>query len=88
MLPKSGRTMACAGCLLIAVATGLLASRAHAASTPATEPAVDHALDDSMWFDSSTSKIRPVKVSPATDDSLNRNSLWLPKPRKQVDRNA
>ena len=44
--------------------------------------AVDSALGDSIWYDADTGSILPVEVDPVIDDSLNRNSRWLPKAKR------
>ena len=42
---------------------------------------VDHALSESVWYDA-TEGLVPVQVKPIVDDSLNRDSRWLPKAKK------
>jgi len=44
-----------------------------------TSPISD-ALRSTVWFDAETNSLKPIDVEPRTDDSLNRNSRWLPKP--------
>ena len=39
-------------------------------------------LEGSVWFDTETGSIQPVTLVPVVDDSLNRNSRWLPKAKK------
>ena len=41
---------------------------------------VTDALRTTVWFDAEKNSLKPVDVEPRTDDSLNRNSRWLPKP--------
>ena len=41
---------------------------------------VGDALRTTVWFDAEKNSLKPVDVEPRTDDSLNRNSRWLPKP--------
>jgi hypothetical protein len=36
-------------------------------------------LTDSIWFDAENGELKPVRVKPTQDDSLNRESRWLPK---------
>ena len=38
------------------------------------------ALSTTIWFDAEQNSLKPVDVNPQVDDSLNRNSRWLPKP--------
>lgn len=40
------------------------------------------ALSETRWYDSNSDSIRPVIVQEFTDDSVNRGSRWLPKPKK------
>ncbi|MAI71531.1 MAG: hypothetical protein CMM01_11530 [Rhodopirellula sp.] len=42
---------------------------------------VSEALRTTVWFDAEQNSLKPVDVKPQTDDSLNRNSRWLPKPK-------
>ncbi|MCH1439500.1 MAG: DUF4129 domain-containing protein [Rubripirellula sp.] len=44
-----------------------------------TSPVSD-ALRTTVWFDAEQNSLKPVDVKPQTDDSLNRDSRWLPKP--------
>lgn len=44
-----------------------------------TSPVTD-ALSTTIWFDAEQNSLKPVAVNPQVDDSLNRNSRWLPKP--------
>ena len=41
---------------------------------------VSDALRTTVWFDAEKNSLKPVDVQPQIDDSLNRNSRWLPKP--------
>ena len=40
------------------------------------------ALRDTSWFDSDSGELVPVYVKPVVDDSLNRDSRWLPKAKR------
>ena len=42
----------------------------------------DNVVSDSAWYDSDTGSIVPVNVKPSVDDSLNRDSRWLPQAKK------
>lgn len=42
----------------------------------------DTVVSDSAWYDSDSGSIVPVKVKPSVDDSLNRESRWLPQAKK------
>lgn len=44
-------------------------------------PPVTKTLQESVWYDAEKGVI-PVEVEPKVDDSLNRDSRWLPKPKK------
>ena len=39
------------------------------------------ALRTTPWFDAEQSSLKPIDIEPKTDDSLNRDSRWLPKPK-------
>ncbi len=67
--------------LLIAALLALLPSIACGQSQPA-EPGAAGVLDDTSWYDADTGNIIPVHVKEVTDDSLNRQSRWLPKAKK------
>lgn len=43
-------------------------------------------LSDSIWFDAEIEEVLPVKVKPVVDDSMNRQSRWLPKARRVAAR--
>ena len=43
---------------------------------------VDSALTDSVWYDADEGGLVPVFVKPIVDDSLNRDSRWLPKAKR------
>ena len=72
---------ACGGVLCALCVLGLSASAADADTTENTSP-VDGALSDSVWFDADLDKVVPVHVQPIVDDSLNRDSRWLPKAQR------
>jgi len=57
-------------------------SAGQQAATPddQTSP-TGNALRTTPWFDAETNNLKPIDVKPQTDDSLNRNSRWLPKPK-------
>jgi hypothetical protein len=52
-----------------------------ATDTMDASPSSD-ALQDTVWFDAEQGSIIPIKVKPREDDSLNRDSRWLPKPKR------
>lgn len=60
-----------------------LASVAKAAEASQSDPPTRHSVSDSVWYDSELEKVVPVHVKAIVDDSLNRQSRWLPK-AKQV----
>lgn len=39
-------------------------------------------VEESIWYDADEGKIKPIVLQPSVDDSLNRDSRWLPKPEK------
>ncbi len=43
---------------------------------------VDSALTDTVWYDADERGLVPVFVEPVVDDSLNRESRWLPKAKR------
>jgi len=49
---------------------------------------VGDALRTTVWFDAEKNSLKPVDVEPRTDDSLNRNSRWLPKPPRVKNNNG
>lgn len=62
------------------------------AEPPASEPATAEAsakaaealrsLGSSPWYDPQEDQLQPVPVKPVQDDSIHRDSRWLPKPAK------
>ena len=53
------------------------------ASTEITPPETGKpAIPDSVWYDSDNGGLKPVHVVPVADDSLNRDSRWLPKAKR------
>jgi hypothetical protein len=60
----------------------VIAPAAAAAQATATPSPVDGALSDSVWYDAERGAVLPVHVKPVADDSLNRDSRWLPKPKR------
>lgn len=53
-----------------------------AAADPLSNRPSDGALSDTVWFDADTGQVVPVDVKPEVDDSLNRNSRWLPQAKR------
>ncbi|MEO1524884.1 MAG: DUF4129 domain-containing protein [Planctomycetota bacterium] len=43
---------------------------------------VRNSLGSAPWFDSETGEIKPIEVVPRDDDSIHRDSRWMPKPKK------
>ena len=68
----------------VLVAWGLLCwgqvLHAEDATVPPS-PSAD-ALTDTIWFDSDQDALIPIEVKPRDDDSLNRDSRWLPKAKR------
>lgn len=60
-------------------------AQAQSASETAAETNfADGALSSTPWFDSDEGTLVPVTVKDRTDDSVNRQSRWLPKAKKVV----
>lgn len=53
-----------------------------ATSAPTDASLADGSLESSVWFDADQSTVVPVRVDSSSDDSLNRDSRWLPKPKR------
>lgn len=83
-LTASSRTPLLLIVFVLSLASPLAAQpNERSGDTTTTKPSVvDDALEDSVWFDAEKSQVRPVKVAPQLDDSLNRDSRWLPKPKR------
>ncbi len=61
----------------------LLACLSSANVSEATEaPANQSVVENSIWYDSEKGKLKPIILQPNFDDSMNRDSRWLPKPEK------
>ena len=66
-------------CLLLAtVATSLML---NAGDLNSDSPSQD-VLESSIWFDADQASLKPVPFDPKADDSINRDSRWLPKPKR------
>lgn len=52
------------------------------ATAQSEPPPTEGVLSDSIWYDADTGEIVPVHVTPVTDDSMNRNSRWLPQAKR------
>ena len=50
--------------------------------------ATSGALRDSLWYDAESDSVVPIKVKPVVDDSMNRDSRWLPKAKRVRQRNS
>lgn len=68
------------GLIVVSFATTLMAQTD--ASAPATTSPTEGVLTDSAWYDADAEQIVPIHVTPVTDDSMNRNSRWLPQAKK------
>ncbi len=72
--------------LMILIAFGLflagvfIAGSARADETGSAK--VEGAVSGSLWYDADEASVVPVTVKPVVDDSLNRESRWLPKAEK------
>lgn len=60
-------------------------SRGDGTGSAAGNPEVVESLDamgNLPWYDRESGGVAPIKVEPRVDDSVNRDSRWLPKPPK------
>lgn len=48
---------------------------------PLIGTADDDLIPDSVWYDADQQSLIPIPVRPSVDDSPNRDSRWLPKPK-------
>ena len=73
-------TIIAIGIALIASTNGSLHGAQARQSDSRAIPSVsaDELLVDTNWYDSSTGALVPVDVETIVDDSLNRDSRWLP----------
>ena len=65
--------------LLIWLSTMFTAGRAISAEPAANLPAADEVLSDTPWYDAESNSLVPVTVETQSDDSIHRDSRWLPK---------
>ncbi|QDT02948.1 hypothetical protein K227x_13270 [Rubripirellula lacrimiformis] len=49
---------------------------------------VDDSVSSSVWYDADQRSVLPVDVTPQVDDTLHRDSRWLPKPERVVKPDA
>lgn len=67
---------------ILVVGSGINAG-CYADETPeSVDVDVRQSLSNAPWFDSETGEVVPVEVVPRVDDSIHRDSRWLPKPKK------
>ncbi len=67
----------------LAVLMTILVSSNSVMSEETKSPSpTENALDSSIWFDPERQEIVPVTLVPQSDDSLNRDSRWLPKAKR------
>jgi hypothetical protein len=55
---------------------------ASASANSQSSRPTDGALGDTVWYDAGSEKVVPVHVRPVVDDSLNRDSRWLPQAKR------
>ncbi|MGB7326495.1 MAG: DUF4129 domain-containing protein [Rubripirellula sp.] len=70
---------------LILIGIAALVSGPSSIPTASADQAItntENAVTDSVWFDADKQSLIPVDVDPELDDSINRDSRWLPKPEK------
>ena len=53
-----------------------------------TKPPSEGSLGDSVWYDADAQKTIPIELRDETDDSVNRESRWLPKPKRLPQRSS
>ena len=74
----------CVGLMVIMSFASLTHSQ-EASSQEAGSDTSSHAqqaVEGSIWYDAERGKIKPIVLDPTTDDSMNRDSRWLPKADK------
>lgn len=55
---------------------------ATAAAQDAAPSVAAGALGDTDWYDADSGSVVPIEVDPVVDDSMNRDSRWLPKAKR------
>ncbi|KAA1258882.1 hypothetical protein LF1_14060 [Rubripirellula obstinata] len=78
MIAFASRVVAAVLCIAF-FSVSLFASLGRADDASLAENVV---VEDSIWYDADEGKIKPIVLQPSVDDSLNRDSRWLPKPEK------
>ncbi len=68
--------------LALAVAQESAPDRIVSGNTDSLATPADQALGDTLWFDADSGEVVPVKLRPTVDDSLNRESRWLPNAKR------
>ena len=66
----------------LSMASGSRCPVSFAQTPPRARSPVDGSLSDSVWYDADRDEVIPVTVKPIVDDSLNRDSRWLPKAKR------
>ncbi|MEM8666548.1 MAG: DUF4129 domain-containing protein [Planctomycetota bacterium] len=65
--------------ITILVVSGRVSAQSESENTSTF---TDGVVSDSIWYDADEGAVVPIDVVPETDDSLNRNSRWLPKAKR------
>ncbi len=68
--------------VVVALAIACSANVPVCCADDATDSPTDDALPSTVWYDSESGSLVPITVNERIDDSVNRQSRWLPKPKK------
>jgi hypothetical protein len=69
---------------VVAAATFAAETAAAGAEDVGKESPTSHSISESIWYDAESETVVPVAVIPEVDDSLHRQSRWLPKAKRVV----
>lgn len=80
-IPPSRRSAVCLIAILFAVVGNVVADDSIEQSAESAAGHTKSSIASAPWYDAESGKIVPIAVEPRVDDSVNRDSRWLPKPK-------
>lgn len=81
-LVKSFSLVVLSAASLLSAESVAIAQDGTVQSREAMETQAKQAIGEREWYDPETDRLVPLKVKTAADDSIHRDSRWLPKPKK------
>ena len=80
--PPSTQSPTATTALALLLAFGLMGMSGNAAAEE-SQPTYEGVVTDSVWFDSDSGEITPIELTDERSDAMNRDSRWIPNPKKK-----